>query len=230
MSACTTRPPASGTTSRRPLRRSGLWVRRDSVRNSTRVATGGRIGSRRVIWRKSGGAASPLRRASSRITRSSVRSTVGGTIPPFLALLVRFRGKTIAARDRRGDIGIPLLLEHLALPLGGEKPSKMAIWQMHRPWARRTVAFEAGQRILSHLVSHPDLLTTLAALFYYPPWRGLSPCALEALRGPSGGAIMTTPGGAGTRLRIAFLKPTRARPTGFYHGVGVPRAPTLRSP
>ncbi len=54
---------------------------------------------------------------------------MGGAIPPFLALLVRFRGKTVAARDRRGDIGIPLLLEHLALPLGGEKPSKMIRWQ-----------------------------------------------------------------------------------------------------
>jgi hypothetical protein len=59
MSACTTRPPASGTTTRRRLRRSGLWVRRDSVRNSTRVATGARIGCRSVIWRKSGRAASP---------------------------------------------------------------------------------------------------------------------------------------------------------------------------
>jgi hypothetical protein len=122
----------------------------------------------------------------------------GGAIPQFLALLVRFRGKTVAARDRRGDIGIPLLLEHRALPLGGEKPSKMAIWQMQRPWARRTVALEAGQRILSHLVSHPDLLTTVAALFYYPPWRGPSPCALEALRGPSGGASMTSPDGLRT--------------------------------
>jgi hypothetical protein len=59
-------------------------------------------------------------------------------------------------------------LEHWALYRGGAKPSRiMAIWQMHRPWAPPTVAPEAGQRILSHLVSHPDLLTTLAALFYY---------------------------------------------------------------
>jgi hypothetical protein len=65
-------------TTRRPLRRSGLWVRRDSVRNSTRVATGGRIGCRRVIWRISGRATSPPRRASSRITRSRVRSARRG--------------------------------------------------------------------------------------------------------------------------------------------------------
>jgi hypothetical protein len=78
MSACTTRPPAIGTISKRPLRRSGLWVRRDGVRNSTRVAIGGRIGCRRVIWRKSGRATSPPRRASSRITRSRVRSARQG--------------------------------------------------------------------------------------------------------------------------------------------------------
>ena len=78
MSACTTRPPESGTTSRRPLRRSGLWVRRDGVRISTRVATGGRIGCRRVIWRISGRATSPPRRASSRIIQSRVRSARRG--------------------------------------------------------------------------------------------------------------------------------------------------------
>src|SRR5918993_4431302 len=31
----------------------------------------------------------------------------GGAIPPFLALLVRFRGKGVAARDARGDMAIP---------------------------------------------------------------------------------------------------------------------------
>jgi hypothetical protein len=72
------RPPAGGTTSRRPLRQSGLWVRRDGVRNSTGVATGGRIGCRRVIWRRSGRATSPPRRASSRTTRSRVRSARRG--------------------------------------------------------------------------------------------------------------------------------------------------------
>jgi hypothetical protein len=50
------------------------------------------------------------------------------------------------------------------------------------------------------------------------------------LRGVVSGANMPTPGGAGTRLRIAFLKRTRARPTGFSHqGRSVPRsgAPAL---
>ena len=37
----------------------------------------------------------------------------------MLALLLRFRGKTVAARDTRGDIGIPLL-EYLALSEWGE--------------------------------------------------------------------------------------------------------------
>jgi hypothetical protein len=35
-------------------------------------------------------------------------------------------------------------LEHRALS-GWAKPSKMAMWQMHGPWARPTVAPEAGQ-------------------------------------------------------------------------------------
>src|SRR5215210_361006 len=39
----------------------------------------------------------------------------------------------------------------------------------------------------------------------------------SALRGTSGGASMTTPGGAGT--------PLRARRTGFYHRVGAPTTP-----
>jgi hypothetical protein len=41
---------------------------------------------------------------------------------------------------------------------------------------------------------------------------------------------MTILGGAGTTLRIAFTKLTRARPTGFSHTVGAPRhrAPALR--
>ena len=63
--------------------------------------------------------------------------------------------------------------------LGGAKPSKMVRWQMQRACPGPTVAPEAGQRLLSHLVSHPDLLTTVAALFYYPPWRGPSHCALS---------------------------------------------------
>jgi hypothetical protein len=50
-------------------------------------------------------------------------------------------------------------------------------------------------------------------------------CAHEALRRTLGGATMTTVGGTGTTLRIAFLKLTHARPTGFYHRVGVPPQP-----
>src|SRR5215218_2242805 len=48
------------------------------------------------------------------------------------------------------------------------------------------------------------------------------PLPLDALRGTSGGATMTTPGGARTTLWTAFLKLTRARPTGFHHRVGAP--------
>src|SRR5215218_6540471 len=61
---------------------------------------------------------------------------------------------------------------------------------------------EAGQRILSHLVSHPDLLTTVAALFYYPPWRGPSPCALEALRGPARPAWTSSSWDMGSRPHV----------------------------
>src|SRR5215213_4999194 len=48
------------------------------------------------------------------------------------------------------------------------------------------------------------------------------PLPLDALRGTSGGATMTTPGGAGTTLWTAFLNLPRARPTGFHHRVGAP--------
>jgi len=78
---------------------------------------------------------------------------------------------------------------------------------MHRPWARRTVAPEAWQRILSHLVSRPDLLTTVAALFYYPPWRGPSLLALEALRWVVGSETMTTPGGERTLYKVQLQLP-----------------------
>src|SRR5918995_4499736 len=54
--------------------------------------------------------------------------------------------------------------------------------------------------------------------------RGLRFAPPSALRGTSGGATMTTPGGAGTTTRCSydFL---RARRTGFYHRVGVPPQP-----
>jgi hypothetical protein len=68
------------------------------------------------------------------------------------------------------------------------------------------------------------MLVLLAALFSLTLCHARpSLCTLEALRGTVGGATMTTPGGAGTRLRIEFLKLTRARRTGFYHRVGAPR-------
>src|SRR5215213_4750691 len=64
----------------------------------------------------------------------------------------------------------------------------------------------------------------LAALFYLP-WLLNAAFALRlpALHGTSGGATMTTAGGAGTPTRHSNL--LRARLTGFYHGVG---ALTLR--
>ena len=53
-------------------------------------------------------------------------------------------------------------------------------------------------------------------------------CALEALRGTSGGETMTTAGGAGTPQK-ALCDCSRARRTGFYRGVGALwlGAPTL---
>ena len=81
-----------------------------------------------------------------------------------------------------------------------------------------------GGRVPSPLGAHARPLSLLAAFFsHILMQRGLRFGALEALRGTSGGASMTTPGGSRTRLRIAFLKLTRARPTGFYHRVGAPR-------
>src|SRR5829696_3554990 len=51
-------------------------------------------------------------------------------------------------------------------------------------------------------------------------------CRLPALHGTSGGATMTIPGGTRTTLWTARVQfPTRARPTGFYHGVGAPTGP-----
>jgi hypothetical protein len=73
------------------------------------------------------------------------------------------------------------------------------------------------------LYGAPAFIVLLAALLLSSrSWRDRSLCALEALRGTSGGETMTTPGGAGTTLWTACLKLTRARPTGFYHGVGAP--------
>ena len=58
---------------------------------------------------------------------------------------------------------------------------------------------------------------------------GPSLCALEALRGTSGGETMTIPGGAGTLCKRTdnFL---RARRIGFYHGVGASTEPPLGAP
>src|SRR5215208_4437905 len=67
----------------------------------------------------------------------------------------------------------------------------------------------------------------LAALFYLP-WLLNAAFALRlpALHGTSGGATMTTAGGAGTPTRHSNL--LRARLTGFYHGVGAPTLLSLR--
>jgi hypothetical protein len=63
--------------------------------------------------------------------------------------------------------------------------------------------------IVGRVVSHFRLLLLQRGLHLAP----------SALRGTSGGATMTTPGEAGTPTRHSNL--LRARPTGFYHGVGV---------
>src|SRR5215211_1313750 len=48
---------------------------------------------------------------------------------------------------------------------GGAKPSRSAMWLMHRSWAPRTVAPKVGDGALSPLsVSHPAYLTTGRAL------------------------------------------------------------------
>src|SRR5215217_4675947 len=48
---------------------------------------------------------------------------------------------------------------------GGAKPSRSAMWQMHRSWAPCTVAPKVGDGALSPLsVSHPAYLTTDRAL------------------------------------------------------------------
>ena len=69
----------------------------------------------------------------------------------------------------------------------------------------------------------------LAALFYLP-WLLNAAFALRlpALHGTSGGANMTTAGGAGTSTRHSNL--LRARRTGIYHGVGAPTGPPLGAP
>src|SRR5215213_10649495 len=67
----------------------------------------------------------------------------------------------------------------------------------------------------------------LAALFCLAPvrQRGLSLCAISALRGTVGGATMTTLGGAGTLWTNLYLP--RARLIGFSHRVGAPTGPPL---
>jgi hypothetical protein len=85
---------------------------------------------------------------------------------------------------------------------------------------------EAGEESTPHWFrTRPTSL--LAALYPHSPGARLSLCPLQALRGTSGGATMTIPGGAGTypMRKRSFL---RARRTGFYHRVGVPHNPHRR--
>src|SRR5215208_4005619 len=60
----------------------------------------------------------------------------------------------------------------------------------------------------------------------YPHTPGARPSllALEALRGTSGSATMTTPVGRAQRYATHCHMP-RARRIGFYHGVGAPTGP-----
>jgi hypothetical protein len=68
----------------------------------------------------------------------------------------------------------------------------------------------------------PDNACIVGRVVFYPSSTTRpSLCALEALRGTSGGASMTIPGGAGTP-RKAHLQLPRARRIGFSHRVGAP--------
>jgi hypothetical protein len=72
------------------------------------------------------------------------------------------------------------------------------------------------------------LYTVLGRAFCtHPPKRGPSHCVLEALRMIVNGATMTTPTQWGGHRGPAATP--RAQRTGFYHGVGVPTVPRLRS-
>ena len=112
-------------------------------------------------------------------------------------------------------------------PKGGRVPSP---WSTCPPSSLLAALFshilmQRGLRFAPSLraLGFHNVLWPRQASLTYLPWRGPSLCALSALRWVVGDATMSTPGGEGTRLRIAFLKLTRARPTGFYHRVGAPR-------
>jgi hypothetical protein len=77
--------------------------------------------------------------------------------------------KTVAAHNIRRVI--MLHLKHSSLSGWGEAfinghlaDRRLATRQMHRPWARPTVAPQAGDGSLSPLVSHPAYLTTGSAV------------------------------------------------------------------
>jgi hypothetical protein len=59
----------------------------------------------------------------------------------------------------------------------------------------------------------------VAAFFGHPSPARPSHCALEALRGISGGETMTTPVGRAHHANL-YVQHTRVRRIGFYHGVG----------
>jgi hypothetical protein len=77
-------------------------------------------------------------------------------------------------------------------------------------------------------ISGSGLYTVLGRAFRILPFARPALSDLEALRGTSGGATMTTPGGAGTLRSMSQLP--RARRTGFFHRVGAPTTPPWRAP
>ena len=84
--------------------------------------------------------------------------------------------KTVAAHNIRRVI--MLHLKHSSLSGWGEAfinghlaDRRLATRQMHRPWARPTVAPQAGDGSLSPLVSHPAYLTTGRAVSSSSPGR-----------------------------------------------------------
>src|SRR5918994_4178930 len=70
-------------------------------------------------------------------------------------------------------------------------------------------------------LSGSGLYNALGRALWTPPWRGPSLCVLEALRGTSGAATMSTSGGPGTHPRAGQL--LRARRIGFFIGSEFPR-------
>ena len=91
--------------------------------------------------------------------------------------------------------------------------------------------------ILPIAICGPGLSGAPAFIYNAPPGRAVfspsysarpSLCAPSALRGTSGGATMTTPGGTRMTLCTTLVQfPTRARLTGCYHGVGAPQIPSV---